>query len=79
MEGRYGDRYSPIERYVPGGGPRYDRGYPPRFMDPYSRRDLFQAPPPPQRYLRPLHRYTPRPTRIEYRTHVEYLGSSGGR
>ncbi|CAB0012618.1 unnamed protein product [Nesidiocoris tenuis] len=65
-----------------------------RFVDPYARRDLFSpAPPPPppvaappapslapsSRYLRPVARYTPRPTRIEYRTHVEYLGSSGGR
>ncbi|CAH1391017.1 unnamed protein product [Nezara viridula] len=67
------DRYSPVDRYVP----RYPAPPPNtgRYLDPYSRRDIYLPPP---RYLRPLHRYTPRPTRIEYRAHVEYLGSSGG-
>ncbi|XP_014276366.1 inactive rhomboid protein 1 isoform X3 [Halyomorpha halys] len=68
------DRYSPVERYVPRyPAPPLNTG---RYLDPYSRRDIYLPPP---RYLRPLHRYTPRPTRIEYRAHVEYLGSSGGR
>ncbi|KAL1116110.1 hypothetical protein AAG570_005605 [Ranatra chinensis] len=93
LGGPYTERYAPIERYVPPQPPahRYHPAYcPPPPTTTYYTSAHHQPQPQPQPssyqqhnhhqlHQRPLHRYTPTRPRYEYRTHVEYLGSSGGR